>query len=42
MASTKPEMEALFSRLLAQLYELEGLMADFSAQSAQTLLQERL
>lgn len=41
MAASRPELEAITSRLLAQLYELEGIVADVSTTS-QALLEERL
>ena len=40
--NTKADLEALLSKLMTQLFELEGMMADFSADSSPALLEERL
>ena len=41
-SNTKADLEALLSKLMTQLFELEGMMADFSADSSPALLEERL
>ena len=41
--ASKSDLEALLAKLLTQLFELEGMMADFSAaDSSPALLEERL